>query len=255
MIIGSCAIRHWFPDFRREPKDMDIVGGEPPETGLRVERLRNPVLESRPDLFKDGYLVPEALLALKLSHLFWDVFWDKHCYDMLWLYDKGVEPDMALFWDLHAHWTANPPSKGLRRSNLDMRAEDFFDNAISCPIPHDDIHEMLSDSPAYKKILVGEVLTSDDLFDALPHEEKIRVVREETMVMAYERLGDRTWRQAYSWMLRRLIWKHLPVRQALWALRHYREIYIPQYDYVSAINEKANVNREKNIRRAQGQAR
>jgi hypothetical protein len=240
MIIGSCAMRRWFPDFGREPKDMDIVGGPDPVTDLRIERLNNPVLAARPELFEDGYLKPSALLALKLSHLFWDVFWDKHCFDMVWLYGKGVEPDMDLFWDLHAHWTANPPSLGLRRSNLDMTADEFFDNALTCDVPHDDLHEMLSDTPAYKSILVGEVQTSDDLFDALPHGEKIRLVREETMVMAYERAGTRTWRAAYSWMLRRLIWKHLPVRQALWALRHYREIYIPEFDYIDKINNRRN---------------
>lgn len=26
MVIGSTAIKYWFPDFPREPKDIDIIG-------------------------------------------------------------------------------------------------------------------------------------------------------------------------------------------------------------------------------------
>ena len=25
MVIGSTSIKHWFPDFPREPKDLDII--------------------------------------------------------------------------------------------------------------------------------------------------------------------------------------------------------------------------------------
>lgn len=75
MIIGSTAIKYWFPDFPREPKDIDIVGNYQLviPTEKRVERLNNPVLLAcyRPIVSK--YLLPNALYTLKISHVFWDL--------------------------------------------------------------------------------------------------------------------------------------------------------------------------------------
>jgi len=28
ILIGSSAIKHWYPDFKREPKDLDYIVGE-----------------------------------------------------------------------------------------------------------------------------------------------------------------------------------------------------------------------------------
>jgi len=48
IIIGSSAIKHHYPDFNREPKDIDVVktslNEELPLFDKRVEILTNPVL-------------------------------------------------------------------------------------------------------------------------------------------------------------------------------------------------------------------
>lgn len=68
-IIGSTAIKHWFYDFNRIPKDLDYAVDEEykGEKIHGIEYLYNPHLN-----FNEAYASPETLLSIKISHLFWD---------------------------------------------------------------------------------------------------------------------------------------------------------------------------------------
>ena len=53
LIIGSTAVKHWYPDFKRELKDLDIIykGETKPDVqinfnnqNLKIELLRNDIL-------------------------------------------------------------------------------------------------------------------------------------------------------------------------------------------------------------------
>ena len=138
-----------------------------------------------------------------------------------------------------AVWGSNPKYADSAILNLKLQPEKFFDNAIKCTIKHDDIHEILNPNPLYKKILVGDetVNTSDEKFENLTHEEKMNLIREECMVMAYERLGGRDFRSAYKWMMKKLIINHLPLEEGLFAILNYKEIYLPKFNYVKKIEE------------------
>lgn len=248
VVIGSSAVRHWFPDFPRDPKDVDVAHdgvnvelGKLRIAGKRAELLFNPVLFQVEH--EDMFLKPDYIYTLKISHLFHDIFWEKHAWDVQWLKAKGCQVDWPLLEKLHAYWSEVHPK--VRKSNLAMTPESFFNNAITCPVPHDELHERLAETPAYKKILKnnGTVETDDDLFDSLSLEEKLDVVREETMVMAYERLAGRSYKAAYAWMLKKLILNHLPFRQGVFAIQHHKELIRAPFDYVKKL-EQAEVIHE-----------
>ena len=72
VIIGSTALRYWYPEFPRDPSDIDTVvedlSGKKNSKGL--EYHLNPVILS----YEDGvYAKPSTILTLKLSHMFWDI--------------------------------------------------------------------------------------------------------------------------------------------------------------------------------------
>ena len=101
VIIGSTAIKHHFPHFPREPKDLDIAVGFPKEKSRKgIEYLENPLL------FKwvsegEEYLTPNMLLNLKMSHLFFDINWDKHMWDVQFLLKEGYKWDMVIVEELY----------------------------------------------------------------------------------------------------------------------------------------------------------
>lgn len=61
IIIGSTAIKHWFPDFPREPKDVDYAtNGDKVVSTREIEYLPNPVILK---YTRGGrYLEPDLLL-------------------------------------------------------------------------------------------------------------------------------------------------------------------------------------------------
>lgn len=250
MIVGSTAIKYWFPDFPREPKDIDIVGDYQLviPTEKRVERLENPILlECYTGASK--YLPPNLLYTLKISHSFWDLengSWSKHMWDIQWLKEKGCKFIPELFYKLYDYWkTIHGENK---RSNLEMSAEDFFDNAVTFPVEHDYLHELLvthpyfkGEQPTYKKILKDgkEVEVSEEKFNLLTEVEKFNLVTEEVMVMALERYGDMYYKRAFGRMLKKFILSHAPLWEAVWIIQHHKELLsdIP-FDYITYLKTK-----------------
>ena len=89
LIIGSTAIKNFFPDFPRNPKDLDyVVDNEDNKNSDNTEYLYNPIILKYQ---KDGYLKPELILSLKISHLFHDINWFKHIFDVQFLISKGIQ--------------------------------------------------------------------------------------------------------------------------------------------------------------------
>lgn len=95
MLIGSAAIKFWFSDFPREPKDIDFIKDSKINnyfnTNLKKEYLENPILLKH--YFNEEVLNPDVLYTLKISHLFWDLFnnsWDKHIWDVQFLKEKKL---------------------------------------------------------------------------------------------------------------------------------------------------------------------
>lgn len=238
LIIGSTSIKHYYPDFTREPKDLDIA--VPTEKGYKnmngIEYLYNPII------FKyqqGGHLKPNLLLSLKISHMFHDINWFKHMYDIQFLLDKGVEYDIELIEELKIFWL--DIHKKIKRSNLVTNKSEFFDNAINEDIDqHDHIHTLINPIPMYTLLLKdgADVELDESKFHKLTYEQKCDVVYEETAVMAWERYKLNHWREAYKIQLKDNIIKHFPSYIAMFAIENYKDLEKPKENYRQLINDK-----------------
>ncbi len=165
ILIGSFAIKYWFPDFPRDPKDKDFAVDKVMSSNRETEYLYNPVICN---WVKDDICCsPDELYTLKVSHLFWDINWEKHMWDVQWLKEKGCKLILPLFYELYEFW--NKYHGKNKRSRLDMSSEQFFDNAITCPYSHDWLHILLNNPPTYTKVLKdgAEVNVSEEKFNLL----------------------------------------------------------------------------------------
>lgn len=238
ILIGSKAIKHHFPDFPREPKDTDYIVKEIPEhREPNTEYLRNSVIESH----HLDILDPDTLYTLKMSHVVgWDINWDKHMFDIQFLKKKGCVLNIDLFNELYSYWnTVHKPNK---RSDLEMTAEDFFDNALKCEYDHDYIHTLLNSYPTFNKVLKdgAEVDVSEDKFNSLTFNEKCDLVKEEVYVMAWERFSDIDYRHAYSHMLKKFIINHAPLWESIFIAENYVTLHRPNFNYFKTIENELN---------------
>jgi hypothetical protein len=231
VLIGSTAIKHYFNDFKREPHDIDFIvkpnENLPIINNTRCEFHINPILENYPDYV----LSPNHIYTLKVSHVFWDIKWEKHMFDIVFLKSKGCELDKKMFDELYQYWEFKHGKPN--RSNLNMSANDFFNNAIPKKHNHDFLHTLINPIPVYTKILKdgAEVDVDENKFNNLSFDEKCELVREEVYVMAYERLANRDYRVAYMWMLKKFILNHAPLWEALFIIENYLNFIKPKINY------------------------
>lgn len=242
MIIGSSAMSYYFPDFPRDPKDLDYVveSGPIPNTNLKVEKLPNPILLEY--CGEQTYLEPQSLLTLKASHLAWDIFWDKHMFDCQFLIEKGYRVNIELFHKLYRYW--NDYHGKNKRSNLQMSKEDFFNNTINNEdLEHDFLHTLINPSPTYKKTLKEnkDVETDESKFWSLTYEDRLNIVREECMVMASERFRGDYFKARYYKMLKKFIQGHCPVYMIPFIVENFRSLDRPPFDFMEKINRELRV--------------
>lgn len=187
-IIGGRALAFHIPEWDRV-NDLDYW------TTGKVDSLRG----------FDGVLMPEDIMAafnqdsvfasindvytIKISHMPWDIFWNKHKQDVLFLKKKGAKLNHKLYELLKPHWQekhGNKPQLSLNRSK-----DSFFDDAVVKVYDHDYLHELVAHPhiPVYRTVLKDghEVLTDRNKFLALPFGEKVRMLREEIYVIMLER--------------------------------------------------------------------
>jgi len=253
ILIGSTAIKHWFPDFNREPKDKDYITDKDIKSSTKgVEYLYNPILINYYEGKTITHCEPNELYTLKLSHVVgWRLennSWDKHVWDIQFLKSKGCNIIWPLFWDLYFFWgTIHGVNK---RSDLDMSAEDFFNNVVGYPVEHDYLHTLLikhpyfesQKEPTYKKILKGEVDVCMDKFKNLTEKEKFNVVFEEVAIMALERYEKFGWRRAYKRMLDKFIINHAKIEEAVWILENYKLMLQIPFNYIEHLNYELRNN-------------
>ncbi len=247
IIIGSTAIKHWFIDFNRLPKDIDYaINIKEPQTkhpieirdGVKVEYLYNPIIFK---YIEDGqYLKPDLLFTLKLSHLFWDINWSKHLWDYHFLQSKGCVLNYKMLDELIGFWTEYLPT--VRRSKLELNKEEFFNNSINDdPDQHDKLHyDLISgirDKPAFTRILKDgkDVEICDDKFRHLSFSEKKDVVLEETIVMSLERYRDSHFLPSYRKQLKDNIIKHFPRSISIFAIDNYKDLVTPSEEFINKI--------------------
>ena len=238
LIIGSTAIKNYFPDFNRTPKDLDYAVEDSTEfrNANGVEYLSNPIILKHQ---KEGFLSPDLMLSLKISHLFHDINWYKHIYDVQFLLSKGIKYNKELINELITFW--NSTHKKIRKSNLMLTKKDFFDNAVNEDTEqHDFLHTLINPIPMYTLLLKdgAEVELDESKWHNMSNEDKRKVVFEETAVMSWERYKNNHWREAYKIQLKDNIIKHFPPYIAMFAIENYRTLETPSINYRELINKK-----------------
>lgn len=240
LIIGSTAIKYYYPDFPREPKDIDVAVLCKQRREGQKEYLENPVILQYQT---DGYLHPELMASLKVSHLLWDINWDKHMFDLQFLLKKGYKWDLNLVRELREYWHEVLPK--VRRSRLEQSKEEFFTNSINMDTnEHDFLHTIIAEIPAYTKILKDncEVELDENKWNTLSFEEKCDVVSEEAMIMAYERWKNIDFRVGYKRQLIQNIQKHYPEFIQLFAIENYIKLEKPKFNYLKKIENELQIN-------------
>jgi hypothetical protein len=251
VIIGSTAIKHHFPDFNRVPKDLDYaienlddkiqlqkILADFKRTEFKpiptVEFLENPVILK---YAKSEVLDPDLMLTLKASHIFWDIDWDKHMWDIQFLLKKRAKIQKEVFYELYEYW--NKYHEKNTRSDLKMSAADFFDNALK-EFDHDHLHTLINPTPTYTTMLAdgAEVEIDEQKFENAPDEAKENLIREEVMVMAFERFRKLPYKRAYLRMFKKYLISHAPLYVALWAIERYPDLMRAEYNFVKKIQEK-----------------
>lgn len=237
LLIGSNAIKYWYPDFPRKPKDKDYaVGDKSLKSTKKIEYLYNPVLlkyykknVSFTKTILSNVATPDMLYTLKMSHMFWDINWNKHLYDIQWLKEKGCKVIENLFYELYDFW--NEYHSKNKRSDLKMTSGEFFNNALKCEFEHDWLHTLINPNPTFNKVLIGEVEVCEDKFNQLTFEEKCDLVQEEIYVMAWERMPKMDYRFSYEKMMKKFIISHAPLWEAVFILDNYKHLYKPKINF------------------------
>ena len=270
-LIGSFAIKSWFDDFPREWKDLDYVCEKKPvidkehqenlyftmsydgprSSDYKREYLEIPILYNYIKKNKNTFgssifgltVNPDILYTLKMSHMFWDINWSKHLYDIQFLKEKNCKVIKPLFYDLYDYWEEFHGKN--KRSDLKMTASQFFNNAVKCPHSHDWLHTLIKNPPTYTKVLFhdAEVEVSEDKFNDLSFEEKCDLVQEEIYVMAWERMPNRDYRFSYETMMKKFIISHAPLWEAIFILDNYKFLYKPKINFKKILdNGTANID-------------
>lgn len=195
VLIGSTATKIRFPDYYKEPNDIDLIGYSkghdchPPES--------NPGLQWIYDREWMHYLVgntvyklptSDILYTLKVSHSFWDIHWHKTMTDIRFLQSKDCRLNEELFSLLYSGWKK---IHGAKKAKLKVKNEEFFTNNVNRKFPHDDLHKAVAyyDEPMYNRIKRDKSLAQVeyDMFLDLTYEDKLKLCREEMYVVALER--------------------------------------------------------------------
>lgn len=247
ILIGSKALASYSEFSERTVKDVDYFTDAVTEllptheNGLKLEPFYHQAIV---DYFGNGVTrtaTLEELYTIKVSHIFWDLknnSWDKHACDIMKMQEKDIKLIPELYKLLYKVWIE---VHGNKKANLSQMADSFFKDGVTRIYVHDSIHASVAyyDAPLYERILMdGEEVKVDKLkFDAMSHEDKIKLVREEVYATALERLVVPSGykyspRRAYGWALRRTVTSLARGWFALYIVENLRELWKPDCDYV-----------------------
>lgn len=202
VIVGSRALDYWIGEDSNQSSDTDVwVLQEHKEIGQWANRLRcgwdiSVIPLGVLNLFESdslftGYATLKDQLAIKLSHLPYDIFWHKHKQYAL-LLGKLTEGQYnePLFRALRDYWEEEHGSK---KSHLSLykTKDEFFDDFVPKQHEHDYLHELVAqpEEPVYTSCLKDghEVFIDKDKWRDLTFCKKVRMMREEVAVIALER--------------------------------------------------------------------
>lgn len=205
IIVGSTALEH-FGLSRRKANDIDywLSEGEAFPEGTDSVYIPEYILNLVPveESNKVAYAVPDAIYTIKLSHLIYPIFFQKHKLDVLFLKAKGCKIIPELYEALKEYWKEIHGNKSFL--SLNQNKEQFFTDNVDYRYDHDFLHQLVAypNRPMYERCLKDgqEVLIDKDKFFSMPFEDQIRMFREEIAVISMERwLINPYWKGKISW--------------------------------------------------------
>lgn len=246
-LIGSRAAQFWFPEFRKT-NDIDwmVLEKKKPEKSklgrIEYHYAEAPALQRFME--RAGLVAPPTMLyTLKMSHIFWNIHWDKNAADILWFQRQGVELDRELFNELYAAWEV---IHGKKPAYLMKSNEDFFKDNVKRVYVHDSLHGALSyyEQPLYMSVKkdINKAALSYDMFLALPKLDKLRLCREEIYVTALERFMIPSEFSMNPWTVyRKAVCKLVTSMTKGWfprfIMENWIELYKPEIDYIQKFYE------------------
>lgn len=177
--VSAQYIKEWLFKLKT-PLKLDVV--------VMPEQILNSFSEESKN---NGYASLEDLLAIKLSHFQYDIFWKKHKQDILYL-SKMTDGryNRPLYTLLVQHWNKE---FSVEKSKLSLykTKDEFFDDFVPKQHEHDYLHMLVAKEgvPIYTKCLKDgqEVFIDRSKFLFLSFEDKARMFQEEVAVIALER--------------------------------------------------------------------
>lgn len=211
LIYGSTAIKYFFPDYNKEPHDLDIITKEDNKFAIEIQDLKRieqyylPEFEyifenNRDDLYVD----PNFLYTIKMSHLSWDINWDKHMKAAIYLQEQGCKLNKELYNSLMVAWSRVHGKKSVKMA---VKNSDFFKENIYRKFNHEYLHEQFAfyDRPLNERIRkdLDSPLCSEELWNLLSFEDKIKCSLEEIYVLSTERYifvreNERPWKLEHA---------------------------------------------------------
>lgn len=198
LIFGSTAIRHWFPDYEKEPKDLDYIAGNYPDDYIKQEGIEVHVPETGAFEYlirynKDKeYVDPDLLYTIMVSHMPWESKngkWFKYLKDIIFLQNKGLKVNQTIRQAFQKEWELRFGNKS--HISLNKATEMFFKDGVRREYDHDWLHEhfKIGDVPAYTRALKEDdkPIMCSHKFMFLPYVQQLHCALEEMFVVAFER--------------------------------------------------------------------
>lgn len=210
VLVGSEALSYHIPGV--DAGDVDYFSSERRNTvlddGRRLEVFYHPDLERY--AWSGSVASLDELYTIKVSHVFWDVQWEKHMLHILRMQQAGAQVINELYDVLYRVWEQ---VHGPKKVSLEASADDFFNGNVKRLYEHDSVHQAVAfyDRPMFERILRdgSDVAVDKAKFDALIFDEKKALVFEECFVIALERelfaRDGRGYKAAYANALKALV--------------------------------------------------
>lgn len=202
LLIGSRALAYHDDTFNpRENSDWDVISDIHLEgtEWHHPDDLSNDLLSaytSGQTTLPNGIVVdvvnPIGLTIIKRSHLWRDMYFDKHIAQYHKHLSKFTEQFTSDEWKLLKHRTKLTHAMFEQGGpKLNMTKEEFFDDAVVKKYDHDYLHELVAynSSPMYTRMLKHSdtVWCEQSKWETFTYLEKCQTVAEETYVIAIER--------------------------------------------------------------------
>lgn len=195
LISGSVALKYWFPDFNRSPKDIDILSPISVISHKPSELLIDTDWHSAAQYILDRnenstFVDPNFLFTLKVSHANWDIKWQKTMEDIAFMQKMGCALDDELYNLLIGVWNE---THGKKQVNLNKPLDEFFSDYVQREMDHEQVHQLVKFNDRAMHELIRKdlniALVSKEMFYSLEREQQLETIMEETLVIAIERFG------------------------------------------------------------------